>query len=170
MNMSDQVTVQKAIYASNWKGIDVTSIVQNLANQGTRDFTPSNDLFGDPNFGQPKFFGMTFVWNNQLWAVASVERQGVSMTPDNYRPLIRQPQLTPGPKQPKVSFAIYSCGWGGNDVSAICQAIINVGAQKIHVSNQVMGIDPWSGQSKYLITQVGSNFYGGREGDTIHLS
>jgi hypothetical protein len=170
MKISDQVTVQQAIYASNWRGIDVTKIVQNLANQGTRDFTPSNNLFGDPDVGRPKFFGMTFKWDNRLWAVASVEDVGVSMTPDDYRQLIPQPQLTPGPQQPTVSFGIYSSGWGGNDVSAICQAIINVGAQKIHVSNQVMGIDPWLQQPKYLITQVGSNFYGGREGDTINLS
>jgi len=164
------VKVIKAIYASNWRGIDVTNIVKQHAEDGAYDFHAGNNMFPDPDPGNPKFFGTTFEFNGQLWAVACAEGEEIGLLPDNYRQLISQPQLTPGPQQPTVSLGIYSCVYGGNDVSAICQAIINVGAQKIHVNSQVMGMDPWNGYPKYLIAQVGNGYYGGKENDTINLS
>ena len=53
--------VVDAVYGALGGSTDVTSIVQMLLNTGATQFTVGNALLGDPAFGNPKHFGMTYV-------------------------------------------------------------------------------------------------------------
>jgi hypothetical protein len=63
---------------------DVTAIVQQLLDDGTREFEPSNELFGDPFEGPRKNFGMSYYQTSnpgKKKAIASDESQKVTVTP-----------------------------------------------------------------------------------------
>ena len=58
------IKIIKAAYASVNTGFDVTAKCQELVNTGNDDIPVNNETFGDPDFGQTKYFTVLYTTND----------------------------------------------------------------------------------------------------------
>jgi len=176
------ITVCSAHWASNNKGIDVTSyvtkLVDNPGSNGELVFTPSNSFFGnqDPDPGNTKYCGvvveMTVGGTTTQYAVACQEGSTLQLLPDGFLALVKQPSCGILPGKAQVFGGIYACQFGGLDVSAGVQAHMNCGGLGIWVDPRAFAYDPFVGTPKYLFVGYGTDpnnqtFKAGIDGQTL---
>lgn len=186
------VAILAAVYASNNKGVDVTSVVANLTSTGNDDIPATNAEMGvDPDPGSPKYL---MIWytapglnNGNPVALACSEGTTIDLIPTSGSPpnysTAAQP---PVPQTPitaiAVDRAVYGTSLNGYDVSAICQAIFNQGAlsndqagtYSLAIGNSTFGGDPQVGTVKsfamrYFMNNAGPFFIGAEEGQTLNI-
>jgi len=182
------ITVIQAIYASNNKGIDVTSQAQSILSGGNDDITASNSNFGDPDPGSKKYFIIFYTApplnNGNPIGLACAEGNTIDLVPSSGAPPYcstpqQQPLTTSSSSAVTVNRAVYGTGNNGLDVTAICQALFNQGAfgsgtYTIQMSNAGFGGDPDSGPVKafamqYQVYGGAPSFIGAQEGQTLNL-
>lgn len=148
------INVNYAVYGTQKKGIDVTSICQNLIANGNDDITVNNQNFTDPDPGNQKSFGIRFTNNDNIYEMACVEGTNLDVAP------LPSPIVPPTPTFAVVN-AIYGTPSGASvDVTPICQALFNSGSTTITPSNSMFGVDPSYGNKKYfsiVYTSVGDS-------------
>lgn|GEM_PF-4081707 len=141
------ITILGAVYGTTTAGFDVT----NGCGGGTT--IPVNDTtFADPNFGVVKSFGILYIDpalnNGNPIALACQENATINLVP-NPATATTSPQPTLGPAGSlKVLMAVYGTTTNGNNVTAICQALVNQGNFTIPVNNTILGPDPSPGVIK----------------------
>jgi hypothetical protein len=147
------ITVLAAVYGTTTNGNDVTSICQGLVTPGNDDIPVNNTTLGpDPDVGVVKSFGILYsspgLNNGNPIALACQENTTLDLVPT-------PPTATTSPQQPlapagsiRVIKAVYGTSSNGNDVTAICQAMVNQGNTTIPVNNAVLGLDPDFGTVK----------------------
>ncbi len=154
------ITILSAVYASRFKGLDVTMKVHALVDTGNDDFVVCNQIFSDPDPGQKKYF---FVWYtsrdvnySQPVGLACSEGEQIDLLPSQpvsqgYFATRAQPQLqAAGPLGVTIKRAVYGTTLNGLDVTATCQSIANQGMGTIHIpiTNTMFGRDPHPGTRK----------------------
>lgn len=145
------INVLAAVYGTTTAGIDVTAICQNLVDNGEDDIPVNNTTMGsDPDPGVVKSFGIIYS-DQQLnggspIALACQENATIDLMPTSASTPKQQSLAPVGSIQ--VLDAVYGTGTNGNNVTAICQAFVNLGNQVIPVNNTVMGPDPDAGVVK----------------------
>jgi len=164
--MSTDIKVLAAVYGTTKNGNNVTQICQNLINPGNDDIPVNNSTLGpDPDPGATKYFGILYLnpaQNNGVpIALGAKEGQTVDLVP--LPPTAKTPVGNPvGPTgNTTVLAATFGSGKNGNNVTAVCQALINNGQRALPANNSVMGPDPDVGATKYLaiLVTVGGKFY-----------
>ncbi|TWB14060.1 hypothetical protein FBZ89_118113 [Nitrospirillum amazonense] len=146
------ITVLNAVYGTTKNGFDVTETCQGLVNDGNDDIAVNNDTFGDPDKGNKKSFGILYkspqLNNGAPIALGCIEGTVLDLVPV-------PPTAHTSPQNPlaptgnvTVRSAVYGTGKNGNDVTAICQALVNQGNYTIPVNNAVLGPDPDAGPHK----------------------
>ena len=148
-------TVLAAIYGTTTKGNNVTALCQQLVDTGNDDILVNNtNMGGDPNPGVVKSFGILYtnpaLNNGNPIALGCQENATLDLVPTP--PTATTPSQSPlAPVGSiKVIHAVYGASGNGNDVTAICQALVNEGNFTIPVNNTVMGPDPAVGKVKSL--------------------
>lgn len=184
------VSILLAVYASNNKGIDVTSQVAAMIVNGNDDVAVNNSSFGDPDPGATKYFQVLYTAdglnNGNPIALAAVEGQTVDLIPSpGYPPYYFNTAPQPSLQASKIATvqvksALYGTTNNAFDVTAICQAILNQGGLivdqdttnlMIPVNNDTFGGDPDYGNTKYFAMEYTMNgttlFLGAQEGQNL---
>jgi hypothetical protein len=146
------ITVLSAMYGTPNAGYDVTGACQALVNNGNDDITASNALGGDPDPGATKTFGILYstptLNNGNPIALGCEEGSTLDLVPTP--PTADTGTITPIPVLGaiKVLSAVYGTQVNGNNVTAVCQYLVNNGNDQIPVNNTYLGPDPDSGYTK----------------------
>ena len=146
MAITVAITVLAAVFGTTSNGFDVTTICQSMVDPGNDDILVNIANFGDPDPGKTKSFGILFTDQ----AINNGNPIALGCTEDTLLDLVPIPQTaTTSPQPPlaaagqiKVIHAVYGYHGNGNDVTAICQAIVNQGNLTIPVGNDAMAPDP----------------------------
>ena len=172
------ITVLSAMYGTPSAGIDVTAACQSLVNNGNDDITASNSLGGDPDSGATKYFGILYLAtglnNGNPIALGCQENATLDLVPTP--PTASTATITPVPARGAITVlnATYGTQVNGNNVTAICQYLVNNGNDQIPVNNTYLGPDPDIGYTKeFAITfQVNGGsptILAAQEGTTLTL-
>jgi hypothetical protein len=126
-----------------------------LVNNGNDDIPVNNQTFGDPNVGAKKSFGIIYASSDLNHGVPIALGCGENATLDLMptpptAKTTQQNVLQPVAGAPQILFASYGATGNGNDVTAICQAMVNQGNLTLQANNSLMGPDPQVGATKYL--------------------
>lgn len=145
------INILAAVYGTTTAGNNVTTICQNLVDNGEDDIPVNNTTMGsDPDVGVVKSFGIVYsdpqLNNGNPIALGCLENATLDLMPTQASTSLQQSLAPTGSVQ--VMQAVYGTGSNGNDVTAICQAFVNQGNLVIPVNNAVMGPDPNSGVVK----------------------
>lgn len=139
-------TILVAVYGTPNTGVDVS----NYGLQNMTSVPVNNTTFPDPDFGVPKSFGILYssqtLNSGHPIALACPENTTLVLVPTTATTSL-QPPLAPAGTV-KVIGAVYGTKNNGNDVTAICQALVNHGNYIMPVNNTVMGPDPDFGTAK----------------------
>ncbi len=164
--MSTNIKVLAAVYGTTKNGNNVTVACQNLVNPGNDDIPVNNTTLGpDPDPGATKYFGILYTNpaqnNGNPIALGAKEGQTLDLVP--IPPTATTPPIIGlGPiGNTTVIAATYGSNRNGNNVTAVCQAMLNNGNRALPANNSVMGPDPDVGATKYfsiLVTVAGKNY------------
>jgi hypothetical protein len=157
------ITVLSAMYGTPNAGYDVTAACQALVSNGNDDITASNALGGDPDPGATKFLGILYstpsLNNGNPIALGCQEGATLDLVPTPAT--ASTAPITPSPVLGaiRVLSATYGTQVNGNNVTAICQYLVNNGNDQIPVNNTYLGPDPDSGYTKEfaILYQVNNN-------------
>lgn len=135
-------TILGAVYGTTTTGFNVT----NNIGPGITSFVVNDNTFPDPAPGVVKSFGVLYtdpnLNNGNPIALACQENTAINLLPNPATATTSlQPPLAPAGTV-KVLQAVYGTKSNGNDVTAICQALVNQGNFTIPVNNAVLGPDP----------------------------
>jgi len=139
------INILAAVYGTTTAGINVTAICQNIINNDNDDIVVDNSTMGsDPDVGVVKSFGLLYtdeqLNNGHPIALCCQENATLDLMPTQASTSFQQPLAASGAIN--VLQATYGTGSNGNDVTAICQALVNQGNFTIPVNNAVLGPDP----------------------------
>jgi hypothetical protein len=147
------ITVLAAVYGTTTKGNNVTALCQQIVDNGNDDILVNNtNMGGDPDPGVVKSFGILYtnpgLNNGNPIALGCLENTSLDLvpTPATATTPLQTPLAPVG--SIKVLHAVYGASANGNDVTAICQALVNEGNFIMPVNNTVMGPDPAVGKVK----------------------
>jgi len=143
--MTNTITILGAVYGTTAAGFNVTNTYT-----GNGSIPVNDTTFPDPAPGVVKSFGILFtntgLNNGHPIALGCLEGGTINLNPTTAT-TSPQPPLAPAGSV-KVLQAVYGTTKNGNDVTAICQALINQGNNTIPVNNAVLGPDPDVGTVK----------------------
>lgn len=144
-------TVLAAVYGTTSAGNNVTEICQAILNNDNDDIPVNNTSMGsDPDVGVVKSFGILYTEpqlnNGNPIALCCQENATLDLMPTQASTSLQQALAPAGSIH--VLQAVYGTGSNGNDVTAICQALVNQGNLTIPVNNAVLGPDPDGGVVK----------------------
>lgn len=142
------ITINKAVYGTPNKGIDVTQICQNIVNSSNDDITANNATFTDPDPGNGKYFAINYT--NPAKNNGSPITLGCSE--NSTLDLVANGQMIMPPPPPAVQSvtivqALFGSANQGWDVTQTCQWLVSNGATAIQVNIGTFG-DPDPGNLK----------------------
>jgi hypothetical protein len=146
------ITVIAAVYGTVNNGFNVTTICQGFVSGTNDDITVNNTTMGgDPDRGVKKSFVIAYwapdINNGNLCVLGCLEGTTIDLAPSPPPTTTPQNALT-STGGVQISFAGYGTLANGNDVTAICQALVNQGNFVIPVNNATLGPDPNPGKQK----------------------
>jgi len=156
------ISVLRAVYASNQKGLDVTALCQDMVNSGQTVLAIDNHGFTDPDPGQAKRFMISFLSpglnGGQPICLACPENTqlNLALAPEPALKSAKQPPLAAADGALwRIAHATYGTSEFGLDVTALCQALANHSDNPLTLtpSNSAFGRDPAPGHQKTFVIQ-----------------
>ena len=146
------ITVIAAVYGTVNSGVDVTATCQAIVEGSNDDILVNNTtMLGDPDPGVQKSFAILYTApdlnNGNPCVMGCQENTTLDLAPTNPPTTTVQNTLAPTGNI-QVNFAGYGTPANGNNVTAICQALVNQGNFIIPVNNATLGPDPNFGTQK----------------------
>ena len=172
------ITILSAMYGTTNSGYDVTAACQALVNNDNDDITASNALEGDPDPGVTKTFGILYsdpnLNNGNPIALGCQENDTLDLVPSSSTASTSTIAPVPALGAITVVSAVYGTQNNGNDVTAICQYLVNNGNDQIPVNNTYLGPDPDPGNTKefailFQVNDGGFQVLACQEGTTLTL-